>query len=94
MSELKNLLLSDNKEDHIEGDCCCQCVNQKLIKSHPWVDGNPCTNTFGYICAVSLHPSMTNNNFDENNFVTLSNKHGRCECFDRKKTPLEKLYNI
>ena len=53
------------------GECCCNCKNHMPIYSHPWVDGKPCGNLFGWACV--------------NAFIgaTLSGKHGLCEIHEK-----------
>lgn len=61
-----------NPEKHVFDTCCCQCVFQKSIYSHPWVNGKSMKEHAGFICNVfEDHP-------------VLNHQHGECEMFTSK----------
>jgi hypothetical protein len=54
--------------------CCCNCKNLLSLRSHPWVDGKPCSNKLGYVCLA----------FADDDQVIISNEHGMCELWTQK----------
>jgi len=54
--------------------CCCKCVHQIRVMSHPWYDGMPISHQIGWACVLQKGEAMM-----------LSCEHGMCECFERKR---------
>lgn len=57
------------------GECCCNCQNHAPLYSHPWVDGKPCSNLFGWACVTTAYGA------------TLSREHGLCEIHEKGTSP-------
>lgn len=69
-----------DKEHNRDGCCCCNCIYQRPINSHPWnqkvLTRGPMSNVIGWACASEdLHPNVT----------FFDNPHGMCECYSRGK---------
>lgn len=54
--------------------CCCKCVHQLRVMSHPWYNGLPVSHQIGWACVLQKGEAMM-----------LNCEHGMCECFERKK---------
>lgn len=58
-------------------ECCCKCDFLYELCSHPFVDGKPITNHLGWVCIVMC--------VLDNGSAILSDGHGLCEMFTKKK---------
>lgn len=57
-------------------ECCCNCVHNLPLQSHPWVNGLPCTQQVGWVCVVSMKMKGVR-------FAALNKGHGFCELYTR-----------
>ena len=69
------------KKDRDEGKCCCTCVHQKGLRSHPSVNGYPVTHIMGYVCAA---PEDRDDVKKDGPTVMANQRHGLCEMWEAK----------